>query len=170
MKTYVAKFRAWYERQTWEMRMLMAAAALASIPAVFLSLSGSSQTPPPEAHIGAPAGVDTFIPKGFVLVPIEVSNYEALDSILGKFGVVDLYQPGGEGKRKAELVARNVRLLRAPQNPSLFAILIREPDTDRILRYGGTFQVILKRPEKVGTEIVKSPPVRRRKIVFDGGL
>jgi hypothetical protein len=33
----------------------------------------------------------TFIPAGYVLVPIEVANFEALDSILGQFGIVDLY-------------------------------------------------------------------------------
>lgn len=158
----------WYQRQSWELRMLMAAGLLAAIPAVLMSLSGSG-SPPIEAAKVAPAGVDTFIPKGFVLVPIEVTNYEALDSILGKFGVVDLYQPGQADGGLAKLVARNVRLLRAPQNPSLFAILIREAETDRILRYGGTFQVILKRPEKVGTEFVKSSPIRRRKIVYGGG-
>jgi len=39
----------------------------------------------PAADSGAKtshAQVDTYIPKGFVLVPIEVQNYEALDSIL----------------------------------------------------------------------------------------
>ena len=168
MKTYVAKAQAWFERQSWEIRMLFAAAVLAGIPAVLMSLSGSS-APPPENRSGAPSGVDTFIPKGFVLVPIEVTNYEALDSILGKFGVVDLYQPAAPAGDRAKLVARNVRLLRAPQNPSLFAILIRESDSERILRFGATFQVILKRPEKVGTEFVKSSPVRHRRIVYDGG-
>ena len=45
----------------------------------------------------APEAASTFIPKGFVLVPIEVANYESLDSILGKHGVVDLYVPGFRG-------------------------------------------------------------------------
>ena len=33
---------------------------------------------------------DTYIPKGHTLVPIEIANYKSLDSIIGKFGVVDL--------------------------------------------------------------------------------
>ncbi len=149
--------------------MLLAAALVAALPVLAVSGKGSS----PEADRSGPPGesfaVDTLIPRGHVLVPIEVANYEALDSILGKFGIVDLLQPGSPDAGPAKLVARNVRLLRAPQNPSHFAILIREADTDRILRHGGVFNVVIKRPEKVGTEFVKSPSRPRRKIVYDGG-
>ena len=52
--------------------------------------SGESQAsarPEPESVEDAA----TYIPDGFVLVPIEVANFESLDSILGKFGVVDLF-------------------------------------------------------------------------------
>ncbi len=37
--------------------------------------------------------VDTYIPAGMTLVPIEIQNIESLKNILGDFGVVDLYIP-----------------------------------------------------------------------------
>ncbi len=106
-----------------------------------------------------------MIPRGFVLVPIEVQNYEALDSILGRFGNVDLFQAGGESQK---LVARNVRILRAPQNPSHFAILVTEDKAGEILKSGGVFTVIVKRPENDGTEFVNNEKTKRRKIVYEG--
>ncbi|MGZ3721304.1 MAG: hypothetical protein ACXVA9_00155, partial [Bdellovibrionales bacterium] len=113
------------------------------------------------------AQVDTFIPKGFVLVPIDVQNYEALDSILGKFGVVDLFQSGSMEKPQQRLVARNVRILRAPQNPSHFAILVQESEVGGILKNNTPFFVIVKHPEKTGTEFVKGEVSTRRSIVYE---
>src|SRR5438128_1195292 len=113
-----------YVAARWESKILISAAVLALVP-ILLSIALRSA---PAADASASEGrshpqVDTYIPKGFVLVPIEVANYEALDSILGRFGVVDLFQAIGHEDPQQHLVARNVRILRAPQNPSHFAIL-----------------------------------------------
>ena len=145
--------------------MVWSAAALALIP---IGLSALRSAPPTTT--GDPAGVDTFIPRGFVLVPIEAENYEALDSILGPFGWVDLFQGGGDGGER-HLVAQNVRLLRAPNNPSHFAVLIPERRAPQILKAGGSFVVVVKRPGQDGTVFVDSPvragkPARRR-ITYD---
>jgi hypothetical protein len=150
----------------WEKKIFISAGALALIPLVFALLC---RTPEAEkAQTGRPAEVDTYIPKGFVLVPIEVANYEALDSILGRFAVVDLFQSRQEGVQPQRLVARNVRLLRAPQNPSHFAILVQESAVAQILRSGATFTVIVKRHGEAGTEFVKEEKATRRQIVYEG--
>jgi hypothetical protein len=107
----------------WDKRILWAAAAL-SLPPIGLSLLAPSAPSTSVARETA-AQVDTRIPKGFVLVPIEVRNYEALDSILGPFGIVDLYQGEARDGSDQRLIARDVRILRAPKNPSHFAVLIR---------------------------------------------
>lgn len=151
----------------WDRKVLLSAALLSLIP-VCGSLFFSSE-PPPSASRARAAQVDTMIPKGFVLVPIEVQNYESLDSILGQFGIVDLLIPAGGDGQPNRLVARNVRILRAPQNPTHFAVLIRESEVPQILQQGGLFTVIVKRPEQGGTEIVKAQAKKRRKIVYEGG-
>lgn len=111
----------------------------------------------PQSHTKDPEAVEdatTFIPAGYVLVPIEVANFESLDSILGKFGVVDLYAPTEAMHGRARKVAEQVKILRAPLNPSHFAVLVREADSARLVSYSGPFTVIVQNPRQIGTGIV----------------
>lgn len=155
-----------YLKQPWDKKTIWTAAALSLIPIVAGVLMSSRAAPQENSRTPQ---VDTFIPKGFVLVPIEVQNYEALDSILGQFGVVDLFQAMGPENPQQRLVARAVRILRAPQNPSHFAILVEEHDVPGVLKHGGLFTVIVRRPDQSGTEFVKEgegAPIKRS-IVYE---
>lgn len=96
----------------------------------------------------------TYIPAGFVLVPIEVANYESLDSILGKFGVVDLYLPATEPRGRPQKLAERVRILRAPLNPQHFAVLVAERDSARLVTQTGPFIVVVQNPKSTGTGFV----------------
>lgn len=98
----------------------------------------------------------THIPAGFVLVPIEVANYESLDSILGKHGVVDLYAPALETGGISRKVAERVKILRAPLNPSHFAVLAPEEDSPKLVAHGGPFIVAVQNPRLSGTNFVSS--------------
>jgi hypothetical protein len=64
-------------------------------------------------------------------------------------------------------VARNVRILRAPQNPSHFAILVLESQVKEILNSGAPFFVVVKPPGKSGTEFVKDEIPARRSITYE---
>jgi hypothetical protein len=87
--------------------------------------------------------VDTMIPAGYMLVPIQLSNAESLASLAGQFSVVDLYAVGDKG-RKGFKVASAVKLLRAPLNPQQFAVLIRESESAKIVTMDGPFFAALK--------------------------
>src|SRR5690349_14215407 len=63
---------------------LVSLISVSVVGAASLRITNSSAVSDIDSSI---AGLDTFIPKGFVLVPIDVQNYEALDSILGKYGL-----------------------------------------------------------------------------------
>jgi hypothetical protein len=166
MKAWFDKFWRYYVSCQWEKRVLWTAAGLSLIPLAAASLV-RPQPVPSEAPIEKSAGqVDTYIPKGFVLVPIEVQNYDALDSILGQFAVVDLLQNSNPRSPQPHLVARHVRILRAPKNPSHFAVLVEESAVAQVLKFGSQFTVIVRRPEKSGTEFVKDSP--HRSIVYEG--
>lgn len=154
-----------FKKWTWEQKMIGAAAGLAILP-LFFSLAGGGKAQPQVPNVSFSA--DTEIPHGFVLIPIEVTNYEALDSVLGKFGVVDLFLPGESGGPLKRLVARNVRILRAPQNPSHFAVLVPEGQSGEILRFGGSFLVSVKGRNAPGTEFVESKKTTHRKVVYGG--
>jgi hypothetical protein len=162
-----ARLIQYWQKLSMENRILASTGALSLLTILCMSLIHSEAPQIPST--GAGPGVDTLIPRGFVLVPIEVENYEALDSILGKFGFVDLFQGAADGSGKQKMVARNVRILRAPQNPSHFAILIRESETDQILGRGGSFTVIVKSSSARGTEFVKTSKRKQRQIIYEGG-
>lgn len=158
------RLRQRYDALSWEHKILLQAVLVSLIPfGLYFSFADSESSVAPVLE-GVPQ-VDTMIPRGFVLVPVEIENYEALDSILGSFGLVDLYQGVAPAAR---LVARNVRLLRAPRNPSHFAVLVRETESDRFMQDAGAFTAIVKRPEAGGTEIVKAKKRTQRRIVYGG--
>jgi hypothetical protein len=164
----LAAFRLQYRECKWEKKVLLGAGALSLIPLLAVFLWRTEPIPQAPEAFGRAATVDTYIPRGFVLVPIEALNYEALDSILGRFAIVDLYHGGTPEMPAQGLVARNVRLLRAPQNPGHFAILVREAEAAHVLRWGSQFTVIVKRPAEGGTEFVKEAAVQRRRIIYEG--
>jgi hypothetical protein len=91
--------------------------------------------------------VDTLIPAGMVLVPIEIQNLDSLDSLLGQNGVVDLYataETGGPSKR----VARQVGIYRAPLNPRQFAVLVRDAEAPSLVRTTRPFFVVMQNPKQ----------------------
>lgn len=110
-------------------------------------------TDPPVPDPVAPmASVDTFIPQGHLLVPVDLRNADQLEGLLGPNSVVDLYQidPQGHPNR---LVGRRLRLLRAPLNPRVYAILIREKEAERLLSFPGPFNATLRNPQQEAHEI-----------------
>ncbi len=155
--------REFIDRQPWDRKTLYSAMVLSLLP-IGLSFCRSNQVPV-EANQQRVSSVDTHIPRGYVLVPINVLNYESLDSILGPFGVVDLYHDAIE-QASPGAVARNVRILRAPQNPSHFAVLVRDADASRLLQKGNSFHVIVKPPQTVGTKFVETQSIKKRKITY----
>lgn len=82
--------------------------------------------------------VDTFIPKGFVLIPIEILNKDAVTGLLNGKGIVDLYAPN---KKK---IAKSVRLIQAPQNEKVFAVLVRDNEALPILQFTQGLYVVIQ--------------------------
>lgn len=115
--------------------------------------------------VKADPSVDTYIPVGFVLVPIEVQNYESLDSILGSHGVVDLFLPSPTGKGKGSRVAHKVKIMRAPLNPSQFAVLVRDNESEELVRTESAFFVVVQNSKQSGTGIVNGDPQPAKKRV-----
>ncbi len=124
----------------------IAAVMIAGFLAYYLDTSAK-----PEVGVQSPESPEvasTFIPAGFVLVPIEVANFESLDSILGQHGVVDLYIPADETRKRATKIAERIKILRAPLNPSHFAVLAPEAESSRLVGHAGPFVVVVQ-PAKI---------------------
>lgn len=117
-------------------------------------------SPTPQAvspqQEAAPADLSTLIPKGYILVPIDLRNSDQLDGLLGSHGFVDLYATDGQGNHP-RLVGRKMRLVRAPLNPKVFAVLVKEPEAERFLATRGVFTASLRSMDEAKHEIVSEP-------------
>lgn len=102
--------------------------------------SKPSENNPPEAVVTAQA--DTFIPKGSVLVPVELQNIQAVAGLIGSHGLIDLYGalPDGNGFQIAEAV----KILQAPLNPEQFAVLVSAPLAKKIMQYRGVYWGVVR--------------------------
>ena len=111
---------------------------------VSLLVESSNNKPEEQNEVITAESVDTFIPSGFVLVPIEVQNLASLDSIVGQFGVVDLYTENDKNP-----LASGLKLIRSPRDPSQFAVMVPEASSKEIVRYSNKpFMVIVQNPNQ----------------------
>ncbi len=103
--------------------------------------------------------VDTVIPRGYTLIPIEIQNYEALDSVFGNYGIVTLYSSSQEGHKKPRKLAERVKMLRAPQNPNQFGVLIRETEADVLAGYIGPVFVVVHNRNSLAGGVPRTNPI-----------
>ena len=112
-------------------------------------------------------GIDLLIPAGQSLVPIEVANYETLDSLLGSFGVVDLFFVDPMNPETGKKIDSMVKILRAPKNPSHFAVLVPAQQAQKILQFKGPFVVSVQNPKhQTGMQFEKGTKQHSR-IVYE---
>lgn len=109
-----------------------------------------------ESPLERPVEVDTIIPKGYVLVPLELENREAIGSVIQNFGIIDLFSGNPDGGR-ARKIASRIKIIRAPYNPNLFAALVKEELSERIMKeVGPFFAAIQNKTELEGENEVES--------------
>lgn len=143
--------------------------ALAFASLLLSQCSHSGEKEPAVISEEVPVELATYIPKGFSLVPLEIANYQTLDSIFGPFGVVDLYVQDATAKNYSRIVGKNIKLVRAPKNPSHFAALVPEKEIQRLMRFGGPFFAIVQNPNMTGTEFEKEPVRKPSRLQFNLG-
>ena len=111
--------------------------------------------------------LDSYIPEGFVLVPIELSNGNSLNGLLEQKGIVDLYT-GNPAQQKVEKAAESVKIIRSPRNPSHFAVLIPEDKASFLIQHFQSFHAVIQNPkQKKKTAIKPMSKKRKRKIIID---
>lgn len=98
--------------------------------ALLISFFAKSEAPAREL----PESPDTYIPKGLVLVPIELANGDALSSMVADFAIVDLFETGRNGAQLKKRVGHRLRLIRAPLNPERMAVLVPEGQEHLLLQ------------------------------------
>lgn len=122
---------------------------ISSIALHFLQSKPETESTEPQQE---EADLQTMIPRNHSLIPIEIKNSESLDSIFGNYGLVNLYI---DKDGKQILVAKNIRLLRAPRNPSHFAVLVKDSESTYITKYDQEFYVSISSNKNSGTVFVQ---------------
>ena len=105
-------------------------------------------------EIPAAPSVDTFIPMGYTLVPLELANAESLTSLVGDMGgVVDLYLATNDRQKGGLKVGSKLKLLRAPRDPNQYAVLVKDSESPRLMSFTGPFIAVVQNPKAKGAEL-----------------
>lgn len=101
---------------------------------------------------------DTYIPAGYSLVPIELTNSDTIEGLVGSLGgYVDLFpvstnsDPASTPNPSLSLL-KNLKMLRAPHNPELYAVLVAQKNVPAFMNLSGTFRAVVLNPQKAKKE------------------
>ena len=109
--------------------------------------------------------VSDSIPLGFVMVPIELENHEAVSDLISSYGVVDLYSKP-EYSSIPHKFAEAVRAVRL--QTGRFSVLIPENKVSLFLKSSLMFHAVVQNPKAKGSRILR--PRKKRSIRFEVGF
>ena len=99
--------------------------------------------------------LDHLVPKGFVLMPLEISNAQDIKNIIGSYGVVDLYAYSKETGLPETLVANVLKVLPPSTEEGAFTALVPEKSAIHLFDYTEGFYAIIQNVAKTKTKIYK---------------
>lgn len=126
--------------------------------ALCLQMSKNNSVPTTPPSVERMESVDTYIPKGYVLVPLNLMNVESLNSFIGDKGVVDLYtaKEGRQGKK----IADKIKLIRAPLNPEVYAALVSESQSQKLVLDGESYYAVVQNKNSESGQVDLAKPTR----------
>jgi hypothetical protein len=146
------------------LQIVMVSAAIVTICAFLFDFQKREAVAGSSANeFSSDTSLDTFIPDGFSLIPIEIINSNGMDSILGRYGTADLFQ---EGHKSAFM--RNVRLVRGIREDGPWAALVPSEYATSLLEAGGRFFVAVKSKKVRETEYRPKVTRAKRTIFYEG--
>lgn len=155
-RTMFVKFKSWIQERPNQYLLLGIMALL-----VLAVLWPTKQKPEVTETVEA----DTIIPAGYVLVPIELLNFEALSSLVGSYAIVDLFAPNSDPTQRPRKIGSDLRLLRAPLNPNQFAVLVPENESELIVSQATPLiAVIQNRSKSEQTKLVREKFQKKSRI------
>ncbi len=138
----------------------------------FVFLKNTKTNPAPgvdgqlEQH--EPESVDTYIPKGYVLVPLDLINIESIGPFVGDKGVVDLYLTANGQKSKK--VAERIKIIRAPLNPDVYAALVSEKNSRSLMVSDNPYFAVVQNESETKSEFAEKPAAKSSyTIIYDQG-
>ncbi len=116
----------------------------------------------------SPEFFDTYIPHGFAIVPIEISNHTSLDSLISSRGVVDLYATDfTKTHQPSRKIASHLKIVRAPLNRHQFAIIVPDNDVSLILSHKGPYFVTIHNSNGKEPLSVKKSTTQKKRVFIN---
>jgi hypothetical protein len=148
-------------------KLIMAAVTVAVLAGVVSWLPHKTTGPDKPSLPRDVPSIDTFIPAGYTLVPIEIQNQESLDSVFGSHGIVDLYTSDQKGR--PQKIADRIKMLRSPKNPQVFAVLVEESKAGNIAGIPGPLFVTVSSRKPSGKMPATQNWKRHRFLIHEEG-
>ena len=82
--------------------------------------------------------IDTLIPNGLVLTPVNLANADSISALIEHYAVVDLFTTATETKG-AKKIASKVKLVRSAVNSNQFAVLVQPKTSEAIMQSSTQF-------------------------------
>lgn len=102
-----------------------------------------------------PLHADTLIPKGQVLVPVNLANIESIAGLIDQYGVIDLYAETDVGSNQ---IASRIKLIKAPLNPNQYAVMVSEHLSREIMKSKGPLWAVVQSRMNEPEPIKQIPP------------
>lgn len=135
---------------------------------VYIYTTFGSETQPAKEKL---LTVDTLIPNGYALVPIELENISVIASLIESYGVVDIYL-GKSNSRNSKKIFQKVKILRAPNNPHAYSLLLPDHLSSVLMQYEGPFFAVIQNKSETSVNPAVSEQVQNKKTVkieYNGG-
>lgn len=102
-----------------------------------------------------PPSLDALIPKGFVLLPIEIINGQDIIQLIGSHGVLDLYAYSDKSRLPEKQAASNLKVLPPEREEGRWTALVPEKQAAYFFEYPDPFYAVIQNPKKNNTKIYK---------------
>jgi len=136
-----------------------------AVTAILALITWQIDTDKSQESIRPQYDLQTDIPRGYNLYALEVDNFEAINSLVGNYALVNLYQV--HKSKRAKLALQQVKLIRSPKDPRHFAVLATNEQLETLTSYPGPFKVALQNPNAPNKSIVQKKLTRKRQITIE---
>ena len=86
--------------------------------------------------------LNVLIPSGYVLLPFITENYNEIEPFLEPYNMVRVID-----SKTGRIIARNIKLLRAPKDPSRLSFLVPENIAKKFINFGLEFKIVIQKYE-----------------------
>jgi hypothetical protein len=94
-----------------------------------------------------PLSLETQIPDGQILIPIELINANSISALIGPFTKIDLYNVTIEGQ-KGKKIGSYLKLIRSPTQENIFGVLASDEEADKLLKESGPYMAVIRNPKE----------------------